>query len=242
GTLDPADYAKLISQRTRVIAVSWVQFGTGFRSDLAALAEIAHANGALLLVDVIQGLGAFPIDLLALGVDIAATGSQKWLIGPLGVGGLYIHPNALNHLRLVNMGSGSVKDVRAFSPLGFDPKPNAQRYEEGTPNLLGLIGLSASLSLIEEAGIEKIADRILAITAYAAEQLRRKGYEIVSPEIEGHRSGILIFKHPTVPSEELVALLDAAGVIAAPRGGGVRFAPHFYITEEHMDRAIAALP
>jgi selenocysteine lyase/cysteine desulfurase len=242
GTLDPGDYARLISPRTRMIAVSWVQFSTGFRSDLAALAEIAHSHRALLLVDVIQGLGAFPIDLGALGVDIAATGSQKWLLGPLGVGGLYIHPNALNHLRLVNMGSGSVKDVRAFSPLGFDPKPNAQRYEEGTPNLAGIIGLSASLSLIEDVGIHTIADKILAITSYAAERLRRKGYQIVSPEGEGQRSGILIFRHPTLSSDELVSRLDSAGIIAAPRGGGVRFAPHFYINQDDMDRAIAALP
>jgi len=242
GTLEPADYASAMSSRTRIVAVSWVQFGTGYRSDLAALAEIAHKNGALLLVDVIQGLGAFPLDIVGRGVDIAATGSQKWLLGPLGVGGLYIHPNALNHLRLVNMGSASVKNVPAFSPLGFDPKPNAQRYEEGTPNLLGLIGLSESLSLIEEAGIANIAEQILAINRYAAEQLRRRGYEIVSPEREGHRSGILIFRHPTVPSEQLATSLQAAGVIAVPRGGGIRFAPHFYLNEGDMDRAIAALP
>lgn len=242
GTLDPADYASALSDRTRLIAVSWVQFSTGFRSDLAALAEIAHSRGALLLVDVIQGLGAFPVDLSSLGVDIAATGSQKWLIGPLGVGGLYIRTNALNHIGLVNMGSGSVKNVGAFQSLGFDPKPNAQRYEEGTPNLIGMVGLAASLSLIEEAGIEKIAARILQITGYAADRLKSKGYEIVSPESGEHRSGILIFRHPSLSSEQLAQALESAGVIAAPRGGGIRFAPHFYLDESDMDRAVAALP
>lgn len=242
GALDPADYAEAMSARTRLIAVSWVQFSTGYRSDLAAFAEIAHARGALLLVDVIQGLGAFPIELRSLGVDIAATGSQKWLIGPLGVGGLYIHPNALNHLGLVNMGSGSVKDVRAFRSLGFDPKPNAQRYEEGTPNLIGMVGLSASLSLIEEAGIQNIAARIMAINCYAADRLKAKGYEIASPQSDKHRAGILIFRHPTLPSEQLAQALESAGVIAVPRGGGIRFAPHFYLEESDMDRAIGALP
>lgn len=242
GTLDPSDYAAHITAKTRVVAVSWVQFATGYRSDLAALAEIAHKHGALLLADVIQGLGAFPIDLSSLGVDIAATGSQKWLIGPLGVGGLYIHPDALNHLGLVNMGAGSVKDVRAFQPLGFNPKPNAQRYEEGTPNLIGIVGLSASLSLIEDAGIEKIGERILAITRYAAEGLRRKGYEIMSPLEDRRRAGILIFRHPSIASEELVTILENAGVVAIPRGGGIRFAPHFYLDESDMDRAIAVLP
>ena len=157
GTFTPEDLEAVMDDRTRVLTLSWVQFGTGFRCDLAACAALAHARGRLFVVDVIQGLGALPLEAEKWGLDIVATGAHKWLMAPGGTGGLYIAPHALDRLRLVNMGAASVVDVPKFDPLDFSPKPNAQRYEEGTPNGLGLCGLDAALSLLEEVGIEAIA-------------------------------------------------------------------------------------
>jgi cysteine desulfurase / selenocysteine lyase len=241
-TISVDDYASAFTSRTRILAVSWVQFGTGFRADLAKLTELAHAHEALIVVDIIQGLGAFPIDLTDLGVDAAATGSQKWLLGPMGVGALYVHPTMLDHLRLVNMGALSVADAGEYHTLAFDPKPTVQRYEEGTPNIFGYCGLNAALEILEEAGAGAISERILSITRYAANVLERRGYIVDSPQDDSMRSGILMFHHPTRSTEDLIEALKSANVNAVQRGKLARFAPHFYTLENDIDRAVAALP
>ena len=231
-----------MDSRTRVLSLSWVQFGTGYRADLAAFAELAHSRNVIFVVDVIQGLGALPVERGALGLDVVATGAHKWLMAPGGTGGLYIAPHVLERMRLVNMGAGSVVDVGEFDPLVFTPKPNAQRFEEGTPNGLGLLGLDAALSMIEEASIEAIGARVLALAAHAADALTRRGYLVTSPTDDAHRSGIVMFRHPTLDNDAVMLALDAAEIGAAARGGKLRFSPHFYNTEEEIDQAVAALP
>lgn len=237
STISLEDVAAKMDARTRVVTVSWVQFGTGFRADLKAWAEMAHAHGALLFVDVIQGIGALPCHLAEWGVDAAATGVHKWLLAPAGTGGLYIAPHVLERMRLVNMGAAGVVDMMQFDPLKFQPKPNAQRYEEGTPNVLGFVGLDAALSLIEEAGIEAIGARVLALAKRAADVVEAKGYEVISPRDDAQRAGLVMFKHPKLPSEAVLEKLTEAGVSAAVRGGNVRFSPHFYNSEEEIERA-----
>ena len=241
-TLSVDNFAAAMDARTRVLSLSWVQFGTGFRADLAAFAELAHSRNAIFVVDVIQGLGALPLDATALGLDVVATGAHKWLMAPGGTGGLYIAPPVLDRMRLVNMGAASVVDVVNFDPLVFTPKPSAQRYEEGTPNVFGLIGLDAALSLIEEAGIEAIGARVLALAAHAAGALTRRGYVVSSPQDDAHRSGIVMFQHPALDNDTVMQALNAAEIGAAVRGGKLRFSPHFYNTEEEIDQAVAALP
>lgn len=236
------DFAARITPRTRVLALSWVQFGTGYRADLAAFADLAHQHDAILVLDVIQGLGALPVDCGASGVDVAATGAHKWLMAPGGTAGLFIAPHVLERMHLVNMGAASVVDVMKFDSRLFQPKPTAQRFEEGTPNGLGLIGLNAALSLIEDMGINEIGARVLALSAYATNALTQRGYEVTSPQQNEHRSGIVLFRHPTQDNDTVLHTLEAAGVVAAVRGGKVRFAPHFYNTEAEIDLAVAALP
>ena len=242
GSFTPDDLEALMDSRTRVVTLSWVQFGTGFRCDLAAFAALAHRHDALLVADVIQGLGAIPLEAEKMGVDVAVTGSHKWLMAPPGTGGLYVAPHVLDRLRLVNMGAGAVVDVMKFDPLDFTPKPNAQRYEEGSPNVIGLIGLDAALSLIEEVGVEAIQAQVLSLTAYAAEKLEARGYRVLSPREDAQRAGLVMFQHPTHTNDAVLQALKEAGVTAAARGGRLRFSPHFYNTTEEIDRAVVALP
>ena len=242
GVFTPDDLAAIMDDRTRVVTLSWVQFGTGFRADLAAFAALAHAHEALLVVDVIQGLGVLPLEVERLGIDVAVTGSHKWLMAPPGSGGLYVAPHVLDRLRLVNMGAGAVVDVAKFDPLDFTPKPNAQRYEEGSPNVLGLIGLDAALSLLEEVGTDAIAAQVLALAAHAADKLEAKGYQVTSPRADHQRAGLVMFQHPAYSNESVLQALTAAGVTAAVRGGKLRFSPHFYNTREEIERAVEALP
>lgn len=242
GTFTPEDLEAVMDARTRVLTLSWVQFGTGFRCDLAACAALARSRRLLFIVDVIQGLGVLPLTAEALGIDIAVTGAHKWLMAPGGTGGLYIAPHVLEKLRLVNMGAGAVVDVAKFDPLDFSPKHSAQRYEEGTPNGLGLCGLDAALSLLEEIGTEVIEAQVFSLTATAAELLERKGYRVTSPRLDTQRAGLVMFEHPTHPNAAVLEALTAAGVTAAVRGGKLRFSPHFYNTREEIERAVAVLP
>ncbi len=242
GTFTADDLDAVMDARTRVVTLSWIQFGTGFRCDLAAITAAAHARGAIVVLDVIQGLGALPLQAEHLGIDVVATGAHKWLLAPGGTGGLYIAPHVLDRLRLVNMGAGAVVDVMKFDPLDFSPKPNAQRYEEGVPNFLGLVGLESALSLLEEVGIETIATEILALADYTAEKLEAKGYSVVSPRADAQRAGLVMFKHRELPNDTVMQALTDANVAAAARGGNLRFSPHFYNTREEIDRAVDALP
>jgi selenocysteine lyase/cysteine desulfurase len=153
-----------------------------------------------------------------------------------------VKPEALDDIRLVNMGAGSVKNVVAFEPLGFDPKPTAQRFEEGTPNIMGILGLAASIGTLQEVGIEKIVRSIEDITTYAILRLEDHGYNVLSPKSWPNRAGIILFQHSRYANDEIMNLLSAAKINVVARGGKVRFAPHFYNTTEDIDRAIAALP
>ncbi len=242
GTFTADDLDAVMDARTRVVTLSWIQFGTGFRCDLASVAAAAHTRGAIFVLDVIQGLGALPLSAEALGVDVVATGAHKWLLAPGGTGGLYIAPHVLDRLRLVNMGAGAVVDVMKFDPLDFSPKPSAQRYEEGVPNFLGLVGLESALSLLEEVGIETIGTEILALADYTASRLEAKNYQVVSPRAEKDRAGLVMFKHPSLPNDAVMQALADANVAAAARGGNLRFSPHFYNTREEINRAVDALP
>ncbi len=242
GTFTAEDLDSVMDSRTRVVTLSWVQFGTGFRCDLEAITAAAHARGAIFVLDVIQGLGVLPLNIEALGIDAAVTGVHKWLLAPGGTGGLYVAPHVLGRLRLVNMGAGAVVDVMKFDPLDFTPKPGVQRYEEGTPNFLGLVGLNSALSLLEEVGTDTIAAEVLKLSAYATEKLDAMGYRVVSPRDDTQRAGIVAFRHPSLPNEAILQMLKEAGVVAAVRGGNLRFSPHFYNTAEEIDRAVAALP
>ncbi len=242
GTFTADDLDAVMDDRTRVVTVSWIQFGTGFRCDLAAVTAAAHARNALVIVDVIQGLGALPLNVAELGIDIAVTGVHKWLMAPPGTGGLYVAPHVLDRLRLVNMGAGAVVDVMKFDPLDFDVKPTVQRYEEGSPNALGLVGLDASLSLLEDAGVDAIGTQIMMLSEYAAKKLGAKNYQVVSPRADHQRAGLVTFKHRSLPNESVMQTLTDAKVVAAVRGGNLRFSPHFYNTTEEIDRAVDALP
>jgi len=242
GTFTADDLDAVMDSRTRVVTLSWVQFGTGFRCDLASIAAAAHARNAIFIADVIQGLGALPLNAQELGIDIAVTGVHKWLLAPPGTGGLYVAPHILDRLRLVNMGAGAVVDVMKFDPLDFTVKPTVQRYEEGSPNVLGLVGLEAALSLLEEVGIDAISRQVLALSGYAAEKLDAKGYEVRSPRADHQRAGLVTFRHRSLPNASVLKTLEEANIVGAVRGGNLRFSPHFYNTTEEIDRAVDALP
>ncbi|MCR9295348.1 MAG: aminotransferase class V-fold PLP-dependent enzyme, partial [bacterium] len=170
GRLTADSFAALLDQRTRMISLSWVGFASGFRVDVAKVVEIAHRRGVLVMLDAIQGLGAFPLDLAELGVDFLAADGHKWMLGPEGAGLFFIKQEHLNLLRPVGLGWNSLA-TGAFEPGATAIKASAERYEGGTLNMPGFHALLASLKLLKDAGLNnsRVAHAILERVGMIAE-------------------------------------------------------------------------
>ena len=226
----------LCDARTRLVAVSWIGYSTGFRCNPAAVAEIAHRHGALFFLDAIQGLGAFPLEVHAAEVDFLAADGHKWMLGPEGAGIFYVRHDLLETLRTANLGWNSVVHDQDFTKIELNLKPAAERFEGGTLNTCGFLALSASLNLLLELGIERIATRILDYTDRACEQLADAGAVIVSHRQGDQRSGILSFDVPGVDPLMVRRHCLAANISLSYRAGRLRISPHAYNNDDDMAR------
>ena len=225
--------------RVRVVAVSWVQAHHGWRTDLAGLAVLAHEHGALLCVDAIQGLGVLPAALGAWGVDAAAAGAQKWLLGPHGIGLLAVAPELRERLRVAAPSLGSVADDGSGDGMPTFVA-SARRYEGGALDHSGLAGLGAGLDLLAGAGVEAVWDWVDHLADRLAVGLAAAGATLLSSRGEG-RSALVAVTVPDRGASDVMAALAAAGVVVAARGDGVRFSPHGWNTEAEVDAAVAAV-
>ncbi len=244
GKIEVDDVRALCDERTRVVALSWVGFASGWRIDVANFGQYCREQGIFFFLDAIQGLGVFPLDVVAAGVDAFAADGHKWMLGPEGAGLLYVRQEWLNRLRPLMVGWNSVAQ-REFNTVAWQPRASAARYEGGSANLGGLLGLAASLEMLAEFGLSStaspIAERVVQLTAYATERLLAAGARILSPRVPGHESGILTFQFRDEPADFLRQRLLAKKVVTSARGGGVRIAPHGYNTPEEIDQLVGAL-
>lgn len=227
--------------RTRIVAVSWVGYATGWRNDLDALAAIAHRRAALLLVDAIQGLGVFPLDVTRTPIDFLAADGHKWLLGPEGAGLLYIRREHLARLRPLMVGWNSVKQAGQYTDARLELKETAARYEGGTFNMMGHAALGASLRLLLDCGIDTLAARVLEITDRLCARLVACGAEIASCRDDERRSGIVAFTWPGETPLAVKRRLAEHGVAVTCRAGRVRVSPHAYTSDVDIERLIGAL-
>ena len=241
GMVDLNRLAELCDERTRLVPVSWIAYATGCRRDLAAISQIAHDRGALFFVDAIQGMGAFPIDVKAAGVDFLAADGHKWQLGPEGAGIAYLRRDLLPRLRPFGVGWHSVVHAHDFTHIELKLKETAARYEGGSHNMAGFLALGASLELLDSLGIENIAAAVLDITNQACAALEQLGARIVSPRGEGQASGIVTFDLPGRDLAELRKMCLARGVVLSCRGGYLRISPHAYNNAEDIQRLVDAL-
>lgn len=240
------DLLAAIDGRTRLIAVSWVGYATGWRIDVAELVERAHQRGVLVFLDAIQGLGIFPLDVAQIPVDFLAADGHKWLLGPEGAGLFYLRREHLNLLRPLNVGWHSVPKAVDFSQTRWEPKPQAQRYEGGSQNMPGMIGLGASLDLLRGYGVgptgDALGERLLEVTSLACERLSAAGAKVISDRRQRkHASNIVAFEMPGEDSAAVRKRLWDRDVILSVRHGWLRIAPHAYTDESDIDRLIAGL-
>lgn len=241
--MTPDVLRRTMTSRTRVVAVSWVTFDDGYRHDLAALAEVAHAHGALFVVDAIQALGAFPLDVHATGVDAVYAGGAKWLMSLQGVSVLWLRASLLDRVALRLPGWRSVADMWDFLDYSQGPAPDASRYEGGTPNILGALSLATSIDVLAGAGMERIAAHVLALTGRLVDGLLARGYTVVSDRSSAEvASGIVLFRRDDVDAVALGRRLGEAKICVTYRPTGIRIAPHGHNTASDIDAILDALP
>lgn len=240
--MTPDVLRRTITPRTKVVTVSWVSFLDGYRHDLDALAEVTHEAGALFCVDVIQGLGAFPLDVRAANIDVAYGGGQKWLMSLQGVSFLYVRNQLLERIALGAPGWRSVEDMWDF--LNYDQPLTgaASKFEAGTPNFLGALSMDRAIAVLERPGSAKIAKHVLGLTDRLAEGLTGLGAEVITPRGEGISSGIVTFRMPGHDCVALGKALQQEGVITTWRDSGIRVAPHGYNTNEEIERLLELVP
>ncbi len=242
GRIPLNDLLNAVDDRTRVLSVSSVEFATGFRHDLREIGRFCRARGILFCVDAIQSLGVLPLDVADAGIDFVSADAHKWLLGPEGIGVFYCSHRARRRLRVVNLGWANVVEPRDFLSYDTTLLPDAQRFECGTLNTVGIHGLRAGLDLLLRIGIESIESRVFSLTDQLCAGLEEKGCRVVSSRARGEKSGIVVFHHSRIDSESIFQKLSDARVVCAIRGGGVRLSPHFYNTEEEIDRVLDAIP
>ncbi|NOZ03037.1 MAG: aminotransferase class V-fold PLP-dependent enzyme [FCB group bacterium] len=239
GRVTPADLETKVRPETRLVAVSWVQYLDGYRNDLKSLAEWCHARGILLAVDAMQGLGALEMKVTETGIDFLAAGTAKWMLGPQGVGFVYLTEALQRRLHPPHLGWHSRQDFFDFHNYDQPLKPGADRFEFATPFSLGVWAVSGALELLLEAGQPAIERRVLALTDRLCDGLRQTGFRIISDRGAGVKSGILTFTHPEQDrNDRIFKGLTAAGVYVSTRNNFLRVSPHFYNTETEMDRFV----
>lgn len=243
GRIDLDEFIGLIDANTKVVAISAVQFASGFRADLERIGEAARAVDALFVVDVIQGFGAMPFDLPAQMVDAAAGASHKWLCSPEGCGILYLSDRARERVEPTLVGWISVAEPWDFEDSEQQFKPNALAWESGTGCSSLFYGLEQSLHLLDETGAENIRSYLEELTDYLCEILAGKNYEIVSSREKSEKSQIVCIKHQgSLTSNEIAARLESEKIIVSPRGERLRIAPHFFNNRADIENLTETLP
>ncbi len=243
-TDDPEDaLVAAADAHTRMVAISAVQFASGLRLDLAKLGALCHARDIALCVDAIQALGAIHVDVQAAHIDFLAADAHKWLLGPEGIAAFYCAPPWREQLALHQFGWHMRENFGDYDTRDWRPAPSARRFECGSPNMVGIHALSATLDLFAEIGMPVVERRVLARTEqlFAAVQ-ERPDLDCTTDNKTGRYAGIITFHSKSLSADDAVARLRNQGIICASRGGGIRFSPHFYTPREQLDRALAAIP
>jgi selenocysteine lyase/cysteine desulfurase len=222
--------------------ISWVQFASGFRSDLARIGRFCRERDIIFVVDVIQGLGGLELNVERDHVDAFAADAHKYLLGPEGVALLFVSDRIIDRIKPTVVGWTSVKNYEKHLDYNLNYREGALRFECGTLNTAGVYGLRAAIDLFLEVGPAEIDGYLVGLSGHLAERLESKGYKIISSRLPGETSAVVTCTHDQHPPRELYRLLRAKKIITAPRANRLRISPHFYTTRQEIDELIEALP
>ncbi|MDJ0834216.1 MAG: aminotransferase class V-fold PLP-dependent enzyme [Gammaproteobacteria bacterium] len=228
----------LCDKHTRLITLSAVQYASGLRMDLPRVGEFCRDRDILLCVDAIQQIGALPFDVQAIGADFVVADGHKWMLAAEGLGLLYVNPDIMQDLKLYQYGWHMAENMADYKQQDFRPAATARRFECGSPNMLGIHALNASVELLLQTGLDKIGSRVLDNSRYLIEQLSRlPQVQLLSQTTDERLSGIVSFHSERIDDEKLYRYLMRHKVLCASRGG-VRLSPHFYTPREQLDQAL----
>lgn len=237
-TIPLSEYERLIDDRTAAVATSHVFYATGALQDIRAITEIAHRKGALSIVDGYHSVGVLPVDVQAADVDFFVGGTLKWLCGGPGLTFIYAAPAALDLAPGVT-GWFAARDQFAFETMRFEPADSAARFQLGTPAVATVYTGIPALAFLMDVGVDRIYDRIQALTTVVVERAQEIGWEVASPIEASQRGGIVMLRLPDPPAA--VAALEAENIIVDARPGKLRISPHFFNTRNDVDRCMDAL-
>ncbi len=241
GRIPPESFEAKITDRTRILTVSHVQFSSGYRHDLARLGEICKQAGIVFLVDAIQSFSVFPIDVKGWGIDALSTGVHKWLCGPTGVALFFTTPELRERLEYTWVGADAVVDASNYLDYRFELLADARRFENAMLNFDGTAGVQAALEVVHAFGRERIEAEIQTATDRLIDVLTDLGFTINSPRADGEWSGIVSATHPEIAGDVLDRRLRDRRIVTTVRDGRLRLAPHAYHPETHFERVAEAL-
>ncbi len=241
STAPEQDLIALCDENTRLMSVSSVQYAAGERLQLAVLGDYCRAHDVVFVVDAIQSLGAIPFDVQACHADIVVADGHKWMLGAEGVALFYCHGSLRERLKLHQFGWHMVESMGDFERIDWQPAQSARRFECGSPNMLGIHTLHASLKLIHEIGLNSISSDVRRNADAVIAHVDKAGYELLTPREPPRRAGIVTFRIPDIDNRALYQALMKDQVICACRAGGIRFSPHFHNREEEIENAFKRL-
>jgi selenocysteine lyase/cysteine desulfurase len=224
-----------MDSRTKLLTISSVQFSNGFSVDLRKVGALCRENGVLLCVDAIQSLGALPMDVVDASIDFLAADGHKWLLSPEGTGIFYCRKERAKTINPPLVGWRSVQNAHDFDRIALCLKDNALRFEEGSPNTIGIIALGAALDLLYEVGIERIAHNVLALGGLIIEMADKRGLAVKTPGKREERSGITSIAGDFDPGF-VRDRLQEQGIMVSVRDKALRISPHFYNNEDDILR------
>ena len=239
GTIPLDAYASAIDGRTAVVSAAHVYYQNGWKQDVRAIADLAHARGALLYVDAYQSLGTAPFDAPASGADFVAGGNLKYLMGIPGIAFVWVRPGLADRLRPAITGWFGRADPFAFDATRLDWAPGARRLDLGTPPIVEAYVARAGMAWLRELGLDAVADWTRALAGRLIERGTDRGLQVMGPMDPARRSPSTAFA--CADSHGVETALRERGIIASARGPAIRLAPHFYSTMEDVDRALDAL-
>ncbi len=229
----------LVDSNTRLICISSIQFASGLRVDLEEIGKFCKTNDILFCIDAIQSLGAVEFDVQAYQADFVMADGHKWMFGPEGLGVFYTSPEARSKLKLTQYGWHMMANIHNYENKPWKIHPTAQRFECGSPNMLGIHAWSASLSLLLEVGMTTIEAGVIKNADYLILAINSHPQLILLTDPDAKlKSGIVLFKHVSIDNNQLYQHLQNNRIVCALRGGGIRFSPHFYHSQEELQQAL----
>jgi selenocysteine lyase/cysteine desulfurase len=240
---DPeGDLLAACGPNVRLLAISAVQYASGLRLDLPRLGQGCEQRGVLLCIDAIQQLGALPFDVQQYRCAFAMADGHKWLLGPEGLGVFYCRSDLRGQLKLHEYGWHMLEHAGDYDRSDWQPASSAQRFECGSPNLLGAMALDASLCLLEEVGMVAVGQALAERIEHLQRELEAMpGVALLSPINPGRRAGILTFRIDGLDNPTLFQRLKQEQVVCALRGGGIRLSPHFYTRAEVIEQTLEVI-